>query len=93
MDEIESVLDLSQVAGFDFQKVVDIECRRKNHNVGPSETEMVTCNLQDGFLCQHDIQPDNECDDYEVRLARVKETENCTQSTTSMTTHTWYIQS
>ena len=42
---------------------------------------MVVCNIQDGLFCESDIQPNNECDDYEVRLAKMMKTEECGYTT------------
>ena len=86
-DEVEKISDAARVSGIELDEVIKIECRSRNKKLSSQLAgERTTCNLKEGLVCKHRRQDDNQCDDYEVRLAKLKPLERCGYMIPSTTT-------
>ena len=88
-DEVENISDLLTISGFSPLEIVKIECRSRNQGVSAHLAgEGATCTLEEGLICKYRRQDDGRCDDYEVRLAKLRPLKRCGYTTTSTTTMT-----
>merc|ERR1712002_532148 len=77
-DEVEKLGDIISSSGLEEDEVVKVECRNVESGVSSRLAgERVSCNSDEGLICKHRRQDDNNCDDYEVRLATLKKLERC----------------
>ena len=91
-DEIEDIVDVAEIAGIGKDDVLKVECRSKSSGVlSQFNGEKITCNVEEGLVCKFRRQDDSACDDYEIRVAKLKPLEICGYVPTTLASTTTQV--